>query len=126
MIRLATPADAASCVRIYRPAIENSIVSFETLLPTEHEMAQRIASTLQQAPWLVLEHDEVVGYTYASRHRARAAYAWSVDLSVCVDASVHCRGVGTRLYNALMQLLPVLAMSEVAQRADWQQVLATA
>lgn len=105
-IRLATPADAAECLRIYRPAIENSSISFEYLVPTLAEMAERIKATLTFGPWLIATDDQaVVGYAYAGPHRTRAAYAWSADVSVYVDPSAHRRGVGRQLYEMLLALL---------------------
>jgi phosphinothricin acetyltransferase len=45
----------------------------------------RIRSTLTVLPWLVIEHSgKVLGYAYAGRHRDRAAYRWSVDVTVYV------------------------------------------
>jgi phosphinothricin acetyltransferase len=71
-------------------------------------MAGRITKTLEWTPWLVAvdsESDRVVGYAYASRHRERAGYRWSLDISVYVDEEWHGRGVGTQLYARLLELL---------------------
>jgi phosphinothricin acetyltransferase len=106
MIRLATPADAAPVAAIYRPYVTDSATSFELEPPSPAEMAQRIASALAFAPWLVLEREgAVAGYAYASRHRDRAAYQWSVDAAVYVAAAHHHSGVGRALYTSLFALL---------------------
>lgn len=70
-------------------------------------MARRLRATLSRLPWLVAEADEatVVGYAYAAQHRERAAYRWSVDISVYVDPAWHGRGIGRALYNALLSVL---------------------
>ncbi|HEU4730073.1 MAG TPA: GNAT family N-acetyltransferase [Kofleriaceae bacterium] len=47
----------------------------------------------------------VAGFAYASRHRERAAYQWSVDTSVYVRAGQRRAGVGRSLYRALLALL---------------------
>ena len=47
----------------------------------------------------------MIGYAYASRHRERAGYRWSVDISVYVDREWQRRGVGRALYA---ELLPIL------------------
>jgi phosphinothricin acetyltransferase len=108
-IRLADPArDGARVAAIYRPAVESSSASFETVAPTTDEMAERIAGTLSRTPWLVAidgSVDGVVGYAYAGRHHERAAYRWSVDVSVYVDPAWHRRGVGRVLYAALFDAL---------------------
>jgi phosphinothricin acetyltransferase len=81
-------------------------MSFEIEPPNEQEMARRIQDTLPSHPWLVLEgQDGVVGYAYASRHRGRAAYQWSVETSVYVHAKVQRRGVGRGLYTSLIEIL---------------------
>ncbi|MEG0098597.1 MAG: arsinothricin resistance N-acetyltransferase ArsN1 [Hafnia sp.] len=84
----------------------NSVISFELIPPTVDEMASRITATLPPHPYLVAEVEgNVVGYAYASEHRAREAYRWSADVTVYVDPAVHRKGVGRALYQ---QLLPVL------------------
>jgi phosphinothricin acetyltransferase len=57
-------------------------------------------------PWIVCESaGEVIGYSYASTHNERAAYRWSADVAVYVNARVHRRGVGTALYASLFDIL---------------------
>ena len=65
-----------------------------------------IAKTLPEFPWLVDERGgEVAGYAYASRHRERLAYQWSVDVTCYVDERFRGRGVGKGLYVALLRVL---------------------
>jgi phosphinothricin acetyltransferase len=104
MIRLANGDDARDVATIYRPYVTESAISFEDEPPTADAMADRMASTV--GPWLVLERDGcVVGYAYGSKHRDRAAYLWSVDVSVYVDAARHRAGIGRALYTSLFALL---------------------
>lgn len=106
MIRLATVADAAGVHRIYAPIVRDTAISFELEVPTVEEMAARIAKTLPEFPWLVDERDAAVaGYAYASRHRERRAYQWSVDVSCYVDEAWRGRGIGRGLYLRLLRLL---------------------
>ena len=107
-VRLADPeCDAQRVAEIYRPNVEATVISFEEVAPSAAEMAGRIQSVLAWTPWLVAldEKSRVIGYTYASRHRERAGYRWSVDLAVYVDPSFQGRGVGKVLYG---ELLPIL------------------
>jgi phosphinothricin acetyltransferase len=53
------------------------------------------------------EEGEVVGYAYGGMWRTRAAYQWSVEVSVYVDGKHPGRGIGTRLYGVLLDLLRV-------------------
>ena len=106
LIRLATLDDAPAIAAIYRPIVESTPISFETVAPDADEIRRRIHEVLGAHVWLVCERDGVVaGYAYASKHRARAAYQWSVDTSVYVDDRFRRRGVGHALYLSLLAVL---------------------
>jgi L-amino acid N-acyltransferase YncA len=101
-IRPATEADASSLLAIYRPFVEASAVSFETVAPTVDEFAARIAKALLGWQWLVAEgNGRPVGYAYGGLHRERAAYRWSAEVSAYVDPQFHRHGVGRALYLRL-------------------------
>ncbi len=105
-IRLAKAADAEGMLAIYAPIVRETTISFELEAPTVAEMMARIESTSARFPWLVCEADEAIaGYAYASRHRERAAYQWSVDVSVYVAAEWRGKRVGHGLYEALLAVL---------------------
>jgi phosphinothricin acetyltransferase len=107
-LRLANPGDAAAVAAIYAPVVRTTAISFETEPPSVDEMAARIDRTRTRWPWLVCDRGgEVLGYAYASRHSERAAYQWSVDVSVYVDARAHRSGIGRALYTSLLRLLVV-------------------
>lgn len=106
IIRVARPEDAEAILAIYAPIVRETAISFEVEPPTRVEMQQRIATTLRQFPWLVCDRQgEVLGYVYTSPHRARAAYQWSVDVSVYIHAKARRTGMGRALYHALFALL---------------------
>lgn len=104
MIRPATPDDAPAALAIYAPIVRDTTISFELESPTVDEMRDRITATLRSLPWLVSTDSlgAIDGYAYASQHRARAAYRWSVDVTAYVHADCRRRGVGKRLYEALL------------------------
>jgi len=105
-IRLATEADAEGIVAIYAPIVRETAISFEVEAPDVNAMRRRIAETLAHLPWLICERrGEVLGYAYASTHRTRAAYQWSVDVSVYVHARIRRSGVGKALYTSLLRFL---------------------
>jgi len=110
-IRLADPAaDAPRLAEIYRPVVEETPTSFEERPPEAAEMGRRVRATLPSHPWLVAvggDEERVMGYAYAGPVRSRPAYRWSVEVSVYVDAGVRRRGVGRRLYTALLGVLEV-------------------
>ena len=105
-LRLARLEDAAPMLAIYEPIVRDTPISFETEPPTVEVMRGRIGKCLETYPWLVLEREGLIeGYAYASAHRERAAYQWSVDVSCYVQAEARKRGVGKRLYAALLAIL---------------------
>jgi L-amino acid N-acyltransferase YncA len=106
MIRMARLEDAEAVAAIYHPYVADTAISFEVVPPGADEIRDRMRGVLRQLPWLVDEEDGVVtGYAYASPHRTREAYQWSVDTAVYVNAAFHRRGVGRRLYEALFPRL---------------------
>lgn len=109
-IRVATPEDAEAITAIYASVVENTSISFELSPPSVDEMRSRIAKTLPDLPWLVSEDTLglVNGYVYASKHRERPAYQWSVDVTAYVHEDVRGAGVGKMLYRVLLQELASL------------------
>ena len=56
--------------------------------------------------WLVCEREgRIVGYAYGGRHRERAAYNWTVEVSAYVDQNAQRSGIGRELYTALFDEL---------------------
>ncbi len=105
-IRCASAEDADGILAIYAPIVRETTISFELEPPTRAQMRSRIEATLERLPWLVCEVDgQVAGYAYASRHRERAAYQWSADVSVYVAAECRGQGLGRKLYKPLLAML---------------------
>ncbi len=107
-IRLADEADAAEILAIYAPfCAADSHVSFEFEPPTIEAMRGRIARTLERFPWIVGLDDSgaVLGYVYAGPHSDRAAYQWSVNVSVYIAEGRRGTGVGRALYASLFATL---------------------
>jgi L-amino acid N-acyltransferase YncA len=66
----------------------------------------RIRTTLTRLPWLACAGGgELRGYAYAGPHRERAAYRWSVDVTVYVREGRRRAGVGRALYASLARVL---------------------
>ena len=106
MIRVAAADDAAEIRRIYAPAVRQEVISFETVVPPERELQQRVPTTLERFPWLVRVGDQgLLGFGYASSHRLRDAYRWSVEVSVYVDADCRRQGCGRQRINRLFAIL---------------------
>ena len=106
-IRSATGEDAAAVLDIYAPIVRHTALSFETEPPSVDAMRGRIEETLGELPWLVSldERGVVSGYAYASRHRERPAYRWTVDTTICVRQGCREQGIGRRLGDELLKQL---------------------
>lgn len=106
LIRDATPADAAALLEIYRPHVEQAVVSFETAAPSVTEFAGRIERIGTGWAWLVAEAEgQPLGYVYGSAHNERAAYWPSVNVTVYIRADQQRRGLARRLYGELFPRL---------------------
>lgn len=105
-IRLASEDDAPQILEIYSPIVRLTHISFEHDVPDAGEIAERIAMTLRQYPWLVCEIDtRVAGYAYASAFRSRRAYQWTAETTVYVHERYQRRGVARALYSSLLAIL---------------------
>lgn len=105
-IRSARLEDAAELVAIYAPYVEKTAITFETQVPTVDEFASRIEKTVGKFPYLVaVEEGKLLGYAYASTYYARAAYDWTVELSVYIQQEARGKGIGSMLYDALEEEL---------------------
>ena len=104
-LRFASPEDAPALLDIYSAYIQTDI-TFEYVLPGREEFARRVSAVSEMYPYLVAEEaGQVLGYAYAHRIAQRAAYAWGAELSVYLRPDAAGRGLGKRLYRALMDLL---------------------
>ena len=103
MIRPVTPADAQALVDIYNPYVRGTTITFEEEPVTAEEMAGRITKVTEAYPWLVWdEGGQILGYAYSSVWRARAAYRYSTETAIYLSMEHGGQGVGTRLYQALL------------------------
>lgn len=101
-LRLATVDDAAAMLAIYAPYVEETTVTFEYETPSLAEFAARFAAVAACFPWYAAVcGGEVVGYAYADRAFARAAYQWDADLSIYLAPAAKGRGAGRALYARL-------------------------
>jgi L-amino acid N-acyltransferase YncA len=107
MLRAATIADAAAIADIYNHYVVNTIITFEEEAVPVSEMAARITEILGAGlPWFVWEESgRVLGYAYAGKWKSRCAYRYSVESSIYLAKEATGRGLGTKLYVALIDAL---------------------
>ena len=105
-IKIVDTADASRLVEIYRYYVENTAITFEYNTPTVDEFKERITNTLQRYPYIkAVYNDKILGYAYVSSISFRKAYDWSVEPTIYIDKDYKHLGIGTKLYNALEDIL---------------------
>jgi L-amino acid N-acyltransferase YncA len=103
MIRPVQLSDAAAIARIYQHYVTHTTISFETEPPTADDIVARIQKVSAQHSWLVDESEGVLrGYAYTSTFRERRAYQSTVESTIYLDQAAIGRGLGRRLYQALL------------------------
>ncbi len=108
-LRLAVPADAAGCLAIYAPFVQESHTTFETEVPSLEQFTSRMDTVMRTHPWIVaVVDDRVVGYAYASPFKDRRAYQWTAEVSVYVSPDARRQGLGRSLYEGLLRCLRAL------------------
>lgn len=112
--KMAAPEDTCAIRKIYEPYIKETVITFETEVPSLTEFAGRIESIRSDYPYIVcwLDH-RIIGYAYAHRQMERAAYQWNAELSVYIQENSHQCGIGKRMYQALMEILKLQNIKNV-------------
>jgi L-amino acid N-acyltransferase YncA len=97
-------SDVPAIAGIYRPYVEETVITFETEVPTETEMAERFGKLKALGhPVIIAEQaGEVVGYAYASFYRPRAAYRFTCEYSIYLRQDTVGQGIGSRLLDELI------------------------
>ncbi len=98
--------DGDALARIYNHYIENTVITFEETPVTGAEMRSRIdAVNATKHRWLIAESEQdgsILGYAYAGIWKNRCAYRRSVELTVYLDHTATGNGLGTALYQNLL------------------------
>lgn len=115
MIRSVELDDASQLADIYNFYVADTVVTFEEQPISTENMAQRIENIgSANLPWLVAEdHNQVIGYAYASKWKERSAYRYTVEITVYLCPSVAKQGWGTQLYQSLLAQLKASSVHSV-------------
>ncbi|WP_218188320.1 GNAT family N-acetyltransferase [Desulfosarcina cetonica] len=114
MIRDVQKNDAETICSIYNHYIENSVITFEEKVVPALEMEKRIQNIINNFPWIVYEENSsILGYAYASRWKSRHAYRYSVESTVYLSKIAVGRGIGTKLYQTLIDRLRRISVHTV-------------
>lgn len=116
MIRKVSLQDAREIHRIYSYYIEHSTATLELEPISVSEMESRIRhiTETEQLPFHVWEEDgSILGYAYATTWRKRAGYMYSVESSIYLDPDKKQKGIGTLLYQQVIDDLKKKGLKNV-------------
>ena len=104
LVRDVTETDAAEIAAIYAHHVLHGTASYEVDPPAVEDTLAKIRRVTEPGwPFLVAEVDgRVAGYAYATQFRDRAAYRFTCEDSIYVNAEIVGRGIGTALLDALL------------------------
>lgn len=116
-IRPSRDEDLPAISAIYGHHVLHATGTFETVPPTEAEMAARRADVLAKGlPYLVVEDaGQVLGFAYCQWFKPRPAYRFSAEDSIYLHPDARGRGLGRQLLAALI---------EQAQQAGLRKLIA--
>jgi phosphinothricin acetyltransferase len=121
-LRMATPEDASSLLRIYAPYVLHTGVTFEYEVPTEADFRDRIRKTVEKYPYLVAyEGGLPIGYAYAKALGERAAFSHSVETAIYLSMEFRGKGVGTLLYGALEKILKMQNVTNLYAAVSYRE-----
>lgn len=119
-VRPAEPADLVAVAAIYADAVHTSVATFDIEEPPQTHWQAKVDSTAVGDHFLVAcDENSVLGFAYSGVFRSRSAYGRTRETSIYLAPAATGRGLGTRLFSALLDLLRKdqvhLVVSVVAQ-----------
>ncbi|MEO6145390.1 MAG: N-acetyltransferase family protein [Dermatophilaceae bacterium] len=105
-IRPAQPPDLAAVGAIYATSVRTGVATFDVEEPPLAYWQGKLDSCAVGDHFLVAcDHDELLGFAYSGAFRSRPAYCRTRETSVYLAPAATGRGLGTRLYTELLDLL---------------------
>ncbi len=119
-VRPAESADLVAVAAIYADAVHTSVATFDIEEPPHAYWQAKLDSTAVGDHFLVAcDENTVFGFAYSGVFRSRPAYERTRETSIYLARAASGRGLGTRLFSALLDLLSKdqvhLVVSVVAQ-----------
>lgn len=98
-------SDVPEITALYAHYVEQSVITFDTEVPSELKMAEKFGTMVEAGhPLIVAERGgAVIGYAYASQYRPRYAYRFTCENSIYVHKDATGRGLGRRLLGRLIE-----------------------
>jgi len=115
-IRAAEATDVPDMREIYNHYVANSTVTFDEDPLTLKEFRAKFRHGVEGGyPWIVAvsSSGQVLGYAYVSPWKEKAAYRYTVEDSIYLGPASTGRGLGTALFEALLDRSREAGMKEV-------------
>jgi phosphinothricin acetyltransferase len=110
LIRPARADDVPAMMAIYNHYVETSPATFDIVPVTLENRRAWFAHYAETGPFRLVVAEQagsgtILGYAGSGRFREKPAYVTSVEMTVYVHPDAQRRGVGSRLYGRLFELL---------------------
>ena len=108
VIRPATEHDLEAINDIYNHYVAETHVTFDDEpmdMETRREWFSHYAPEGRHRLFVAVDEGKVIGYASSSRFRPKPGYLTSVETSIYVAPAAISKGVGSRLYTALLKAL---------------------
>lgn len=106
MVRQFTIDDIPALLDIYNHYVSNTVVTFDIEPLSISTFEAKVNRINAEYPFFVFEDNQgILGFAYASRFRPKPAYNFTVESTVYVKQDAHGKGIGSRLYEALLTAL---------------------
>lgn len=107
-IRSGGAQDLPALTALYNHFVVRTAITFDTAPfqpAARREWLQQFALTGPHQLFVAIKDGRLAGYAHSTRHRAKPAYAVSVETTVYVDPAQQRSGVGAALYEHLFAAL---------------------
>ena len=107
-IREANLEDAGVIAGIYNHYIEHTVITFDTETISAETMHHKMVTLQEKYPVLVITlGSDIAGFAYGSSWKTKTAYKHCAETTVYIHPDFQGKGLGIRLYNALLSSLPL-------------------
>ncbi len=115
-VRAATLRDVPDMLEIYNYYVANSTVTFDEDAMTLKEMRAKFRKVDELGfPWLVAVSPRgmILGYSYVTPWKARAAYRFTVEDSIYLSPAAAGKGIGKALFTRMLDDAAAAGVKEV-------------
>lgn len=104
MIRTMTLNDVSEITRIYAHYVTHTVVTFDTKVPSEKEMCERLQTIIRNCPaWVCVEEGKIAGYCYAHEWKTKKAYSATAETTIYLHPDYLRKGYGRILMEQLIK-----------------------